>query len=226
MSAAQTSAAENDTPATAAAGGGAADLPAEIFAAKVNVPLIHQVVVAQEAAARQGTHATKTRGDVRGGGKKPYRQKGTGRARQGSIRAPQFAGGGTVHGPQPRSYEQRTPKKMKAAALRGALSDRARHGRVHVVGALVDGDAPRTKDAMAVLAEVTGITRGGAHVLVVATTADKVTWKSLRNARGVHLLDSGQLNTYDVLVSDHVVFTRDALDAFVARAMPGARRED
>jgi large subunit ribosomal protein L4 len=182
--------------------------------------------VAQEAAARQGTHATKTRGDVRGGGKKPYRQKGTGRARQGSIRAPQFAGGGTVHGPQPRSYEQRTPKKMKAAALRGALSDRARHGRVHVVGALVDGDAPRTKDAMAVLAEVTGITRGGAHVLVVATTADKVTWKSLRNARGVHLLDSGQLNTYDVLVSDHVVFTRDALDAFVARAMPGARRED
>jgi large subunit ribosomal protein L4 len=224
MSAAQTSAAENDTPATAAAG--AADLPAEIFAAKVNVPLIHQVVVAQEAAARQGTHATKTRGDVRGGGKKPYRQKGTGRARQGSIRAPQFAGGGTVHGPQPRSYEQRTPKKMKAAALRGALSDRARHGRVHVVGALVDGDAPRTKDAMAVLAEVTGITRGGAHVLVVATTADKVTWKSLRNARGVHLLDSGQLNTYDVLVSDHVVFTRDALDAFVARAMPGARRED
>jgi large subunit ribosomal protein L4 len=226
MSAAQTSAAENDTPATAAAGGGAADLPAEIFAAKVNVPLIHQVVVAQEAAARQGTHATKTRGDVRGGGKKPYRQKGTGRARQGSIRAPQFAGGGTVHGPQPRSYEQRTPKKMKAAALRGALSDRARHGRVHVVGALVDGDAPRTKDAMAMLAEVTGITRGGAHVLVVATTADKVTWKSLRNARGVHLLDSGQLNTYDVLVSDHVVFTRDALDAFVARAMPGARRED
>ena len=117
-------------PARAA---GTVELPDEIFDATVNVPLIHQVVVAQQAAARQGTHATKTRGEVRGGGKKPYRQKGTGRARQGSIRAPQFAGGGVVHGPVPRSYEQRTPKKMKAAALRGALSDRARHGRVHVV---------------------------------------------------------------------------------------------
>src|SRR5271154_3030628 len=121
------------------------ELPEEIFAAKVNVPLIHQVVVAQEAAARQGTHSVKTRGEVRGGGRKPYRQKGTGRARQGSIRAPQFAGGGVVHGPQPRSYEQRTPKKMKAAALRGALSDRARHDRVHVLAGLVDGDEPRTK---------------------------------------------------------------------------------
>src|ERR1700735_3583058 len=126
------------TDAAAGSGGPAADLPAEIFDAKVHVPLIHQVVVAQEAAARQGTHATKTRGDVRGGGRKPYRQKGTGRARQGSTRAPQFAGGGVVHGPQPRSYSQRTPKKMKAAALRGALSDRARHGRVHVISGLVD----------------------------------------------------------------------------------------
>jgi large subunit ribosomal protein L4 len=202
----------------AGAGGSSADLPAEIFDAKVNVPLIHQVVVAQEAAARQGTHATKSRGDVRGGGRKPYRQKGTGRARQGSIRAPQFAGGGVVHGPQPRSYEQRTPKKMKAAALRGALSDRARHGRVHVVSSFVDGDGPRTKDALATLAELIGMAPGGSPVLVVADTSDKVTWKSLRNARGVHLLDSGQLNTYDVLVSDHVVFTRDALDKFVARA--------
>jgi large subunit ribosomal protein L4 len=174
-------------------------------------------VVAQEAAARQGTHATKTRGEVRGGGRKPYRQKGTGRARQGSIRAPQFAGGGVVHGPQPRSYQQRTPKKMKAAALRGALSDRARHGRVHVVGSLVDGDGPRTKDALAALTAVTGAAPGSSPVLVVADTSDKITWKSLRNARGVHLLDSGQLNTYDVLVSDHVVFTRDALDKFVAR---------
>src|SRR5579859_7378204 len=128
------------------------ELPEEIFAAKVNVPLIHQVVVAQQAAARQGTHATKTRGEVRGGGKKPYRQKGTGRARQGSLRAPQYTGGGVVHGPQPRSYEQRTPKKMKAAALRGALSDRLSHGRVQVVSAFVDGDVPRTKDALAVLA--------------------------------------------------------------------------
>src|SRR6202046_786153 len=119
--------------------------------APVNVPLMHQVVVAQLAAARQGTHSTKTRGEVRGGGKKPYRQKGTGRARQGSLRAPQYAGGGVVHGPQPRSYAQRTPKKMKAAALRGALSDRARHGRVHVISQFVDGDQPRTHDAMAVV---------------------------------------------------------------------------
>jgi large subunit ribosomal protein L4 len=172
------------------------------------------VVVAQEAAARQGTHATKTRGEVRGGGRKPYRQKGTGRARQGSTRAPQFAGGGVVHGPQPRSYDQRTPKKMKAAALRGALSDRARHGRVHVVPHLIDGDLPKTKDALAALTAVTG-TAG--HVLVVITKADEVTRLSLRNAPGVHLLESGQLNTRDVLVSDHVVFTREALDSFVAR---------
>jgi len=203
----------------AKSGTSGAALPPEIFDAKVNVPLIHQVVVAQEAAARQGTHSTKTRGDVRGGGKKPYRQKGTGRARQGSIRAPQFAGGGVVHGPQPRSYEQRTPKKMKAAALRGALSDRARHGRVHVVASLVDGDTPSTKTALAALTAVTGAT---AHVLVVITAADLVTQLSLRNAAGVHVLESGQLNTRDVLVSDHVVFTREALDSFVARATSGA----
>jgi large subunit ribosomal protein L4 len=196
---------------------GAPQLPAEIFDAKVNVPLMHQVVVAQEAAARQGTHATKTRGMVRGGGKKPYRQKGTGRARQGSTRAPQFTGGGVVHGPQPRSYAQRTPKKMKAAALRGALSDRARHGRVHVVASLVEGDTPRTKQAVAALAAVTGLPAGTAPVLVVASVTDQVTWLSLRNAAGVHLLDEGQLNTYDVLVSDHVVFTQAALDSFVAR---------
>ena len=132
------------------------ELPDEIFGRSVNIPLIHQVVVAQEAAARQGTHSTKTRGLVRGGGRKPYRQKGTGRARQGSLRAPQYAGGGTVHGPKPRSYDQRTPKKMKAAALRGALSDRAGHGRVAVVTGFVDGDAPRTKDALAVLLAAIG----------------------------------------------------------------------
>jgi len=194
------------------------DLPADIFDAKVNVPLIHQVVVAQEAAARQGTHATKTRGAVRGGGRKPYRQKGTGRARQGSIRAPQFAGGGVVHGPVPRSYEQRTPKKMKAAALRGALSDRARHGRVHVVSGFISGDQPSTKAAHAVLTAVLGIAPGSTHVLVVADRADQLTWKSLRNVAGVHLIAAGQLNTYDVLVSDHVVFTEDSLAAFVARA--------
>jgi large subunit ribosomal protein L4 len=192
----------------------ASALPAEIFDAKVNVPLIHQVVVAQEAAARQGTHATKSRGDVRGGGKKPYRQKGTGRARQGSTRAPQFAGGGVVHGPQPRSYDQRTPKKMKAAALRGALSDRARHDRVHVIAELVLGDTPSTKEAMTALAAVTG---AAAHVLVVISADDAVTRLSLRNAPSVHVLDEGQLNTRDVLVSDHVVFTQAGLEKFVAR---------
>ncbi len=207
------------TPKAAKANGGAARavaLPPEIFDAKVNVPLIHQVVVAQEAAARQGTHATKTRGDVRGGGKKPYRQKGTGRARQGSTRAPQFAGGGVVHGPHPRSYEQRTPKKMKAAALRGALSDRARHGRVHVVDSLIGGALPRTKDAVAALNAVTG--EPGALVLVVISGTDELTWLSLRNVPGVHVLESGQLNTRDVLVSDYVVFTTEAFDSFVARA--------
>jgi len=200
------------TPVSASTG---AVLPPEIFDAKVNVPLIHQVVVAQEAAARQGTAATKTRGEVRGGGRKPYRQKGTGRARQGSTRAPQFAGGGVVHGPQPRSYDQRTPKKMKAAALRGALSDRARNGRVHVVASLLDGDAPKTKDALTALTAVTGTT---AHVLVVINRSDELTRLSLRNVTGVHVLESGQLNTRDVLVSDHVVFTQEALDSFVARA--------
>jgi large subunit ribosomal protein L4 len=196
-------------------------LPDEIFGAKVNIPLIHQVVVAQEAAARRGTHAVKTRGEVRGGGRKPYRQKGTGRARQGSIRAPQFNGGGVVHGPVPRSYEQRTPKKMKAAALRGALSDRAAHGRVHVVSGFITGDVPRTKDAAALVATVTGGTPR--RVLVVADRADELTWKSLRNVAGVHLIATGQLNTYDVLVSDHVVFTEDSLAQFVARA---ASREE
>jgi large subunit ribosomal protein L4 len=197
------------------------ELPTEIFEAKVNVPLIHQVVVAQQAAARQGTHATRNRGAVRGGGRKPYRQKGTGRARQGSIRAPQFTGGGVVHGPVPRSYDQRTPKKMKAAALRGALSDRAAHGRVHVVSSFVDGDEPRTKDAVSVLAAACGVAPPAAPVLVVADAADVTTWKSLRNVRGVHLLASGQLNTYDVLVSDHVVFTESALAQFVSRTGAG-----
>jgi large subunit ribosomal protein L4 len=191
------------------------ELPDEIFAAKVNVPLIHQVVVAQQAAARQGTHSTKTRGEVRGGGKKPYRQKGTGRARQGSLRAPQYAGGGVVHGPQPRSYVQRTPKKMKAAALRGALSDRLSHGRVLVVSGFVDGDVPRTRDAVAVL---TGAVAPGEKVLVVAHRDDELTWKSLRNVPSVHVLTEDQLNTYDVLASDHVVFTEQALTAFVSRS--------
>jgi len=191
------------------------ELPDAIFAAQVNVPLMHQVVVAQRAAARQGTHATKTRGMVSGGGKKPYRQKGTGRARQGSTRAPQFTGGGISHGPQPRSYAQRTPKKMKAAALRGALSDRAANERVYVVTSFVEGDAPRTKDAMAVLNKVTdGATK---NILVVTLHDDDITWKSLRNVPAVHLLAVDQLNTYDVLISDHVVFTEAALSALAER---------
>ncbi|OHV41757.1 MULTISPECIES: 50S ribosomal protein L4 [Pseudofrankia] len=199
----------------ALAGGeaGTAELPGEIFDVQVNVPLIHQVVVAQQAAARQGTHDTKTRGEVRGGGKKPYRQKGTGRARQGSTRAPQFAGGGTVHGPTPRNYEQRTPKKMKAAALRGALSDRARANRVHVVSSLAEGETPSTKAAITALSTLAS----SRHVLVVAERIDELTWKSLRNVPAVHLLDPGQLNTYDVLISDDVVFTEAALAAFVGR---------
>ena len=204
-------------------GGKTVDLPEEIFAAKVNVPLIHQVVVAQQAAARQGTHAAKSRGQVRGGGKKPYRQKGTGRARQGSLRAPQYTGGGVVHGPVPRSYVQRTPKKMKAAALRGALSDRLSHGRVLVVSAFVDGDVPKTKDAVAVLTGALGTL--GRPVLVVAHRDDEITWKSLRNVPAVHVLAEDQLNTYDVLASDHVVFTEQALTAFVSRARATKERE-
>ena len=187
------------------------DLPAEIFDAQTNIPLIHQVVVAQQAAARQGTHATKTRGEVRGGGRKPYKQKGTGRARQGSIRSPQFAGGGVVHGPQPRDYDQRTPKKMKAAALRGALSDRARAGRIHVVESLVGSDKPSTKLAVEALNGLTEHRRQ----LVVLERDDVLTWLSLRNVASVHLLAVDQLNTYDVLLSDDVVFTKGAYDAFV-----------
>src|SRR4051794_41445920 len=173
---------------------GSVELPAELFDVQTNIPLIHQVVVAQLAAARQGTHKTKGRGEVSGAGRKPFKQKGTGRARQGSIRAPQFTGGGVVHGPTPRSYAQRTPKKMKAAALRGALSDRARNGRVHVVTSLVTGDVPSTKSAVAALA---GLSQRR-HVLVVVQRSDELTWKSLRNSTRVHLLTPDQLNTYDV----------------------------
>ncbi|MEO8829355.1 50S ribosomal protein L4 [Lapillicoccus sp.] len=191
-----------------------ADLPAEIFDVQTNVPLIHQVVVAQLAAARQGTHSTKTRGEVRGGGAKPYRQKGTGRARQGSTRAPQFAGGGVVHGPKPRDYSQRTPKKMKAAALRGALSDRARHQRIHVIDSLVTGDAPSAKQASVALS---GLSERP-NLLVVLERGDRVSWKSVQNLDDVHVLVSDQLNTYDVLCADDVLFTQGALDAFIAAA--------
>jgi large subunit ribosomal protein L4 len=189
---------------------GTAELPADLFDVDVNVPLIHQVVVAQLAAARQGTHKTKTRGEVSGAGRKPFKQKGTGRARQGSIRAPQMTGGGIVHGPVPRSYAQRTPKKMIAAALLGALSDRARGGRVHVVSAF-GAEVPSTKVAV----ELLNVIGQHKHVLVVADRNDNVTLKSVRNVPTVHVLTADQLNAYDVLVSDDVVFTKDALAAFV-----------
>ena len=187
------------------------ELPDDVFNVQANIPLMHQVVVAQLAAARQGTHKAKTRGEVRGGGKKPYKQKGTGRARQGSIRAPQFTGGGVVHGPVPRDYSQRTPKKMKAAALRGALSDRAREGRIHVVESFVDGETPSTKAALAALTAITESRK----VLVVLSVEDELNWLSLRNLPTVHLIESGQLNTYDVLVAEELIFTSDALAEFL-----------
>jgi large subunit ribosomal protein L4 len=197
---------------------GTAALPAELFGVQVNIPLIHQVVVAQLAAARQGTHKVKTRGEVRGGGRKPYKQKGTGRARQGSTRSPQFAGGGVVHGPQPRSYAQRTPKKMKAAALRGALSDRQSHGRVMVLSEVVSGETPSTKGALAALSAL----QAEGSLLVVLDRGDEVSRRSLRNVGEVHTIAPDQLNAYDVLCADHVVFTTAALDAFLSHA--GAAR--
>jgi large subunit ribosomal protein L4 len=190
---------------------GSIELPAELFDAPANIALMHQVVTAQRAAARQGTHATKTRGKVSGGGRKPYRQKGTGRARQGSTRAPQFTGGGVVHGPQPRDYSQRTPKKMIAAALRGALSDRARNGRIHAITELVSGQAPSTKSAKAFLGTLTE----RKLVLVVIGRSDETGAKSARNLPGVHVLPHDQLNTYDVLRADDVVFSVEALNAYI-----------
>jgi large subunit ribosomal protein L4 len=199
--------------------GASVELPAHVFDVPANIPLMHQVVVGQLAAARQGTHSTKTRGEVRGGGRKPYRQKGTGRARQGSTRAPQFAGGGVVHGPTPRDYTQKTPKKMKAAALRGALSDRARAGAVVVVSSVVTGDAPSTKAARKVVESLLSGSDGAGErtrVLAVIERDDTVSLLSLRNLPQVHILWPDQLNTYDVLVNDVVLFTGAALDTFLA----------
>ena len=192
---------------------GTAELPGEIFDVQTNIPLIHQVVVAQLAAARQGTHSTKTRGEVRGGGSKPWRQKGTGRARHGSRRSPIWTGGGTVHGPKPRDYSQRTPKKMIAAALRGSLSDRARDGQVFVVSELVPGEVPSTRTALETLAQLGELKK----VLVVLDRFEEVSWLSLRNVPTIHVLAVDQLNTYDVLVADTVVFTSAALAAFTNR---------
>jgi large subunit ribosomal protein L4 len=191
---------------------GSVELPAALFDVKTNIPLIHQVVVAQRAAARQGTHSTKRRGEVSGAGRKPFKQKGTGNARQGSIRAPHMTGGGIVHGPKPRDYSQRTPKKMKAAALRGALSDRARNGRIHAVTELVEGQTPSTKSAKAFLATLTE----HKQVLVVIGRSDEAGALSVRNLPGVHVLSPDQLNTYDVLKADDVVFSVEALDAYIS----------
>ena len=192
---------------------GSVELPADLFEAQTNIPLIHQVVVAQLAAARQGTQSAKTRGEVSGAGRKPFKQKGTGRARQGSIRAPQMRGGGMVHAVKPRGYEQRTPKKMIAAALRGAVSDRARNGRLHVINAFALGDAPSTKAAASVLAAITS----RRNVLVVLDRSDLVSAKSLRNLPTVHVIWVDQLNAYDVLLSDDLVFTKAAFDAYTKK---------
>jgi large subunit ribosomal protein L4 len=199
---------------------GSIELPAEIFDVKTNVPLIHQVVVAQLAAARQGTHSTKRRGEVSGAGRKPFKQKGTGNARQGSIRAPHMTGGGIVHGPKPRDYSQRTPKKMIAAALRGALSDRFRGERLHAVEAFVADSTPSTKTAAALL----GAVAGSKNVLVVIDRNDELTVKSVRNLAHVHVLTFDQLNAYDVVVSDDIVFTKAALEGFIA-SKTGASEE-
>ena len=190
---------------------GSVVLPGSVFDVPTNIPLMHQVVVAQLAAARQGTHATKTRGEVAGGGKKPFRQKGTGNARQGSIRAPHFTGGGIVHGPQPRDYDQRTPKKMKQGALRSALSDRARADRIHVVTALFEGEKPSTKVALAALRAIVE----DRQALVVLERGNELTALSLRNVPEVHVLWADQLNTYDVLDADDIVFTQAALESFL-----------
>ena len=201
---------------------GQVELPADIFDREASIVLMHQVVNAQLAAKRQGTHSTKTRGEVSGGGRKPFRQKGTGRARQGSIRAPHFTGGGISHGPKPRDYSQRTPKKMKAAALRGALTDRARHSRIHVVEELVPGQNPSTKAARAFIERLTD----RKSVLLVLGREDKTAWKSARNLPDVHILVADQLNTYDVLKSDDVVFSVEALTSFINHASKKAAAEE
>lgn len=199
------------------------ELPAEIFDVELNIPLMHQVVVAQQAAARQGTHSTKTRGEVRGGGRKPWRQKGTGRARQGSIRAPHWRGGGVVHGPKPRDYSQKTPKKMKAAALRSALSDRARNGRIHAVTAFIAGERPSTKAGRVAIERIADDRR---VLVVLARTDEQVQGLSVRNLPQTHLLFADQLNTYDVLNTEHVVFTKTGLEDFINRGRKTSSEEE
>ena len=196
-----------------AAGAGTVEVSDATFGKEFNEALVHQVVTAYLAGGRQGTRAQKNREAVKHSTKKPWRQKGTGRARQGSIRAPHWTGGGIVHGPQPRDYSQRTPKKMKAAALRGALTDRVRHDRIHVIEELVAGQTPSTKSARTFIERLTD----RKSVLVVLPREDVTAWKSVNNLANVHTLTQDQLNTYDVLKADDVVFAVQALNDFIAR---------
>jgi large subunit ribosomal protein L4 len=189
---------------------GSVELPSDVFDAQANVPLIHQVVVAQLAAARAGTAKAKTRAEVSGSGKKPFKQKGTGRARQGSIRAPLQRHGGVSHGPVPRKYDQRTPKKMIVAALRGSLSDRQRAERIHVIDSIAN--APTTKGAIAAVRQFSD----RRNLLVVLSRSEDVAWRSLRNAENTHLIVNDQLNAYDVLRADDVVFSESAIREFIA----------
>jgi len=194
---------------------GSVELPAEIFDAQTNIPLIHQVVTAQLAAARQGTQKAKNRGETSGSGKKPFKQKGTGRARQGSVRAPLQIGGGAAHAVRPRDYAQRTPKKMIAAALRGVLSDRARNERIHVLDSVTN--APSTKAALAAVRQFSDRKK----VLVVLSRSEDPAWRALRNSDDVHLIVNDQLNAYDVIVSDDVVFSESAIKEFIAGPTKG-----
>jgi large subunit ribosomal protein L4 len=194
-----------DTMDATGAKAGSVDLDDAVFGIEPNIPVMHQVVTAQLAARRAGTQSTKTRAEVRGGGAKPYKQKGTGRARAGSNRSPLWTGGGVIHAPKPRAYAQRTPKKMIRLALKSALSDRAATGRVLVIDWGLD--TPSTKGAMAAL------TANGVEgrVLAVLRAEDDAVWKSLRNLEDVHVCGAAELNAYDVLISDWVVFTPDTL---------------
>jgi large subunit ribosomal protein L4 len=200
------------------------ELPDEIFGIEPNVAVMHQVVTAQLAAKRSGTHSTKTRAEVRGGGSKPWRQKGTGRARHGSIRAPQWRGGGIAHGPHPRDHSQRTPKKMVKLALRSALSDRAAAQKVVVVDDWGITE-PKTKHGKQLLASLGLRARGerDQRVLLVLFRTEEAVWKSLRNlGERVQIVLPEELNTYDVLVNDWLVFSQGSLDAVVARLTEGA----
>jgi large subunit ribosomal protein L4 len=216
-----------DVTSASGTSAGSVDAPDTLFGIEPNLAVLHQVVTAQLAHKRAGTHATKTRADVSGGGAKPWRQKGTGRARQGSIRSPQWRGGGVAHGPKPRDYSQRTPKKMVRLALCSALSDRAAEQRVKVVDDW-DIEEPKTTRAIAVL-EALGLRPAGdrlPRVLLVLDRSEQAVWRSFRNLSGqVQICLPDELNAHDVIVNDWLVFSRATLDAAVARYAPAGRRK-